>query len=79
MVDIIIGEEDDIRAPAEGSGFPACATCAYFEITWDRSFPRACKFFGFKGQHAPALEVQKTTGEKICPAFLPKHKNREPE
>jgi hypothetical protein len=47
---------------------PNCLKCGWFKITWDAAFPRACEFFGFKGQGFPQAEVQKATGQP-CPAF----------
>jgi hypothetical protein len=53
---------------------PNCLKCAYFKVTWEPEFPRACVMFGFKGKNMPYLEVLRSTGQR-CPAFTPQ-KNR---
>jgi hypothetical protein len=45
-----------------------CLKCAYFKITWDPAFPRACELFGFKGRAMPSAEVRRAAGQR-CPAF----------
>ncbi|MDR2661500.1 MAG: hypothetical protein LBC31_00725 [Treponema sp.] len=47
---------------------PNCLKCAYYRITWDPEFPRACEVFGFKGMAMPSAEVFRSTG-RLCPAF----------
>jgi len=53
---------------------PNCLRCAFFKVTWDPAFPRACEMFGFKGQGMPYAEVRRATGRR-CPAFKLKEKN----
>jgi len=48
---------------------PNCLKCAYFKVTWEPDFPRACTMFGFKGKNMPYTEVLRSTGQR-CPAFI---------
>lgn len=66
-MDIIVG--DDGPEPGAGpSRMPDCLKCAYFRVTWDPAFPRACDAFGVKSRRMPAWEVFVATG-RHCPAF----------
>ena len=47
---------------------PNCLKCAYFKVTWDTVFPRACEVFGIKTSGMPSGEVFRATGSN-CPAF----------
>lgn len=47
---------------------PDCFKCAFFKVTWDPVFPRACSKFGFKGVELPSDTVHKTTGQ-VCQGF----------
>jgi hypothetical protein len=47
---------------------PDCLKCAYYRITWNPEFPRACEMFGFKGMTMPSVEVFRAAG-RPCPAF----------
>jgi hypothetical protein len=55
---------DNAKVPRQ----PNCLRCAYFRVTWDPAFPRACDMFGFKGMGLPSGEVFRATGQS-CPAF----------
>jgi hypothetical protein len=70
-MDIVLGnvgsEQDETRQPAEADK-PNCLKCAFFKITWDPSFPRACEVFGIKSANIPSAEVFAATG-RHCPAF----------
>jgi len=39
-----------------------CIRCKYYLVTWDNSFPRGCKLFGFKGKAMPSVMVNQATG-----------------
>ena len=58
--------------PTEETGRPGrapdCLSCAYFRVTWDADFPRACDVFGIKSRNLPAYEVFAATG-RHCPAY----------
>lgn len=53
--------------PGEGRA-PNCLQCVYFKVSWDRRFPRACRFFGIKSRELPSHVVFRTTGTH-CPSF----------
>lgn len=38
-----------------------CMKCQYFYITWDKKFPRGCKFFNFKSKQMPSIEVLRSS------------------
>jgi hypothetical protein len=48
-----------------------CMKCRYFYVTWDPSFPRGCKAFGFKTKHMPSQTVMSSSGQP-CMKFEPK-------
>jgi len=48
---------------------PNCLKCAYFKVTWDPVFPRACEIFSIKSMKFPSHEVYRATGAN-CPSFL---------
>ena len=50
-----------------------CHQCKYFYITWDKNFPKGCKFFGFKTDNLPSISVLESSGEP-CHGFAQKHK-----
>jgi len=47
---------------------PNCLKCRHFYVSWDPSFPRACRVFGVKSRQMPSLAVYQATG-RHCPAF----------
>jgi len=62
----------DEKAAADRSAAPTrapnCLKCAYFKVSWDAVFPRACEIFGFKTHTMPSHEVFRATGSN-CPVF----------
>jgi len=50
-----------------------CCTCTYYYITWDPTFPKGCKFYGFKSLNLPSLLVKQSSGIP-CEKFTPKGK-----
>ena len=52
---------------------PDCLKCEYFNVTWDRNFPRGCKVFGVKGKMLPSIAVFRATGQH-CPSFVKSHR-----
>jgi hypothetical protein len=48
-----------------------CYHCEYFAVSWDRKFPKTCKFFGFKTNKMPSFSVRQSTGSE-CIAFKEK-------
>lgn len=48
-----------------------CYKCKYYYITWDVSFPKGCKFYGFKSLNLPYILVKQSTGLS-CDKFTPK-------
>ncbi|RAV18940.1 uracil-DNA glycosylase [Paenibacillus contaminans] len=48
-----------------------CMKCRYYYVTWDKSFPRGCKFFNFKSAQMPAIVVRQSSGTP-CLKFEPK-------
>jgi hypothetical protein len=65
MIDIVIGGEE--RRPRVRRA-PDCLKCAYFRVSWDAAFPRACEIFELKSREMPSVLVQNATG-RTCPAF----------
>jgi len=57
---------------------PNCFHCRHFYITWDASFPRGCRQFGFKGRELPSKEVRTSTGS-VCPSFEKSEKTTVPK
>ncbi len=47
---------------------PDCLKCIHFYVTWDPSYPRGCREFGFKTRQLPSREVFGATGLH-CPQF----------
>ncbi|MCL2244428.1 MAG: hypothetical protein FWC03_08170 [Treponema sp.] len=47
---------------------PNCLKCAYFRVTWDSMYPRACDIFSIKCTNLPSQEVFRATGAN-CPSF----------
>ena len=41
-----------------------CLKCVHYFITWDPSFPRGCKLFGFKTAAHPNSTVVEATGSQ---------------
>ena len=62
------GENNAAKKGAVQTRAPNCLKCAYFKVSWDTLFPRACEIFGFKTQTMPSLEVFRATGSN-CPSF----------
>ncbi|MFC0525172.1 hypothetical protein ACFFGV_16445 [Pontibacillus salicampi] len=50
-----------------------CFRCAHFHTTWNPSFPRGCKAYGFKTKELPSVYVFKVTGTP-CMQFEPSDK-----
>lgn len=50
-----------------------CLKCRHYYVTWDPSFPRGCKAFGFKSQAMPSVAVRNSSGSP-CLNFEPKPK-----
>ena len=48
-----------------------CAKCVHFVTTWNPSFPRACRFYGFQGKQWPSIMVLNSSGEP-CNGFRKK-------
>ncbi|GHV08773.1 hypothetical protein AGMMS50229_17720 [Campylobacterota bacterium] len=48
-----------------------CRKCRHFFVTWERSFPYGCKFFGFKGKNLPSTMVLASSGAP-CEQYQPK-------
>jgi hypothetical protein len=48
-----------------------CIKCQYYYITWDKNFPKGCRYFGFKGKIMPSRMVKEASGEE-CKGFLQK-------
>jgi hypothetical protein len=49
-----------------------CTKCMYYYITWDSSFPRGCKIYGFKSLNSPSILVKQSSGIS-CGKFTPKN------
>ncbi len=45
-----------------------CIKCKYFYVTWDKNFPKGCRFFGFKSATMPSNTVKEATGSS-CTNF----------
>ena len=54
-----------------------CQICVYFYVTWDPSFPRGCRLYGFKSTASPAAMVREATGGK-CQNYVKKKFNCQP-
>ena len=52
-----------------------CQKCAYYFVTWDPSFPRGCRLYGFKSVLQPSAAVYDATGAR-CQNYDEKTKNR---
>lgn len=48
-----------------------CYHCKFYYITWDKKFPRGCRFFGFKTHKLPSVVVFESSG-KPCYGFKSK-------
>lgn len=53
-----------------------CIKCKNYYVTWDASFPRGCKLFGFKSKQMPSVLVQQATGAQ-CKNFDEKTKDNQ--
>ena len=51
--------------------------CKHFFVTWEASFPRGCRAYGFKSAAVPAQYVKNVTGTP-CQLFAPKPARRDP-
>ncbi|MGI6085809.1 MAG: uracil-DNA glycosylase [Acetivibrionales bacterium] len=51
-----------------------CNKCQYYYITWDKNYPKGCRYFGFKGKTMPSQMVKEASGE-VCKGFLLKKEN----
>lgn len=52
-----------------------CYKCKYFYITWNKDFPKGCKFFGFTTHKLPSTYVLESSGE-ACHGFSLKSKEK---
>ncbi|WP_443661950.1 uracil-DNA glycosylase [Clostridium sp.] len=50
-----------------------CCKCIYYYITWDPTYPKGCKLYGFKSANSPSILVKKSSGI-ACAKFTPKGK-----
>jgi len=57
----------------QAGNFIDCNKCEYFYITWDKSFPKGCKVFGFKGVRNPSQTVYEASGSP-CSNYKKKDK-----
>lgn len=48
----------------ENKGYPNCAACKHYYITWDKRFPKGCKAMGFKSREMPHLVVFQSSGKE---------------
>ena len=48
-----------------------CVKCKYYFVTWNKTFPNGCKFFGFKSRLQPSDVVYESTGNS-CEHFKAK-------
>jgi len=55
-------------APTFPDRAPPCLRCHHFYVTFQASFPRACRVFGIKTAGMPSQEVFLATGHH-CPEF----------
>jgi hypothetical protein len=39
-----------------------CTHCRHFQITWNPSYPYACKAWGIRSAHHPAMAVRASSG-----------------
>ena len=45
-----------------------CMKCKHYYVTWDPSFPRGCRAFGFKSRSLPSADVLRSSGSP-CLSF----------
>ncbi|MDR3120418.1 MAG: hypothetical protein LBU58_03670 [Clostridiales bacterium] len=57
--------------PERAAGRVNCPKCVNFYVTWDASFPRGCKLYGFKTSSLPYYAVLEATG-KPCENYREK-------
>lgn len=50
-----------------------CQKCIYFYVTWDPSYPKGCKLYGFKSMNLPYILVKQSTGLP-CDKFTQREK-----
>jgi len=48
-----------------------CFKCMHYYITWDSSFPKGCKIYGFKSLNLPSVLVKQSSGVS-CSKFTKK-------
>ena len=53
-----------------------CMKCKHYYVTWDPSFPKGCKLYGFKTSRLPASLVYESTG-KQCESYEERAVNRQ--
>ncbi|MDR2952278.1 MAG: hypothetical protein LBU82_03450 [Treponema sp.] len=58
-----------VSPPVTPPRAPNCLKCAYFRVTWETTFPRACDIFSIKCADLPSMEVFRATGAH-CPSFI---------
>ncbi len=49
-----------------------CIKCIHYYITWDSSFPKGCKIYGFKSLNLPSILVKQSSGVP-CSKFTQKN------
>jgi hypothetical protein len=59
---------DSLYTERKTTSPPNCLKCAFFKVTWDSFFPRACEIFSIKCSNLPSHEVFRATGAN-CPSF----------
>lgn len=42
----------------------SCRGCIHYYVTWDKTFPKGCKFFGFKSAKMPSVVVKESSGQE---------------
>jgi hypothetical protein len=67
---IISMQQKTKAAPKEA---PDCGRCVHYYITYEASFPYACRVLGFKSKRKPHLDVLEASGEH-CRAYQPRNK-----
>ena len=68
-------EKGKVNRDSRDNVTPPCVRCAFFYVTWDRTFPYGCRRFGFKTRSVPSQEVLRSSGAP-CAFFRPAGKGR---
>ena len=53
----------------------SCIGCIYYYVTWDKTRPKGCKYFGFKSFKMLCHIVRESTG-LYCTMFTSKEGNK---